>query len=173
MPLKKISSPKAAIPPMTAIAMAKSTGEVKFKRNFVNWAEEQKIPNVQVIHLAKPHDDVVAQRPELRGKSGTGDSHMMPVFNNDAIDFTARQFNQPNQFNSPLVTPLSSIKQVYNKIGGEYSSSQVSQSYKDAVTKEISQSNMTVYMKSNQIFQIRYPNKDIKIRVKTLGGGTF
>jgi len=89
-------------------------------RNFVNWAEEQKIPNVQVIHLAKPHDDVVAQRPELRGKSGTGDSHMMPVVNNDAIDFTARQFNQPNQFNSPLVTPLSSIKQVYNKIGGYF-----------------------------------------------------
>ena len=90
-------------------------------RNFVNWAEEQKIPNVQVIHLAKPHDDVVAQRPELRGKSGTGDSHMMPVVNNDAIDFTARQFGLPNQFNSPLVTPLGEeFEQVYRKIGGYF-----------------------------------------------------
>jgi hypothetical protein len=28
-------------------------------------------------------------------------------------------------------------------------------------------------MKSNQIFQIRFPNKDIKVRVKTLGTATF
>jgi hypothetical protein len=28
-------------------------------------------------------------------------------------------------------------------------------------------------MKSNQIFQIRFPNKDIKIRVKTLGSTTY
>jgi hypothetical protein len=62
---------------------------------------------------------------------------------------------------------------VYNKIGGEYSSSQVSQSYKDAITKEISQSDLTIYMKSNQIFQIRFPQKDIQIRVKTLGTTTY
>jgi hypothetical protein len=28
-------------------------------------------------------------------------------------------------------------------------------------------------MKSNQIFQIRFPNKDIRVRVKTLGTATF
>lgn len=62
---------------------------------------------------------------------------------------------------------------VFNKIGGEYSSSQVTQSYKDSTTKEILQSDMTIFMKSNQIFQIRFPNKDIKIRVKTLGSTTY
>ena len=62
---------------------------------------------------------------------------------------------------------------VFNKIGGEYSSSEVSQSYKDPVTKEILQSDMTIYMKANQIFQIRFPQKDIKIRVKTLGSTTY
>ena len=62
---------------------------------------------------------------------------------------------------------------VFNKIGGEYSSSQVAQSYKDSTTKEILQSDMTIYMKSNQIFQIRFPNKDIKVRVKTLGSTTY
>ena len=54
-----------------------------------------------------------------------------------------------------------------------YSSSEVSQSYKNSVTKEIQQSDMTVFMLSNQIFQIRFPNKDIKVRVKTLGTATF
>ena len=62
---------------------------------------------------------------------------------------------------------------VFGKIGGEYSSSEVSQSYKDNVTKEIQQSDNTIFMKSNQIFQIRFPNKDIKIRIKTLGTTTF
>jgi hypothetical protein len=32
---------------------------------------------------------------------------------------------------------------------------------------------MTIHMKSNQIFQIRFPNKDIKIRVKTTGTTTY
>ena len=62
---------------------------------------------------------------------------------------------------------------VFGKIGGEYSSSEVSQSYKNNATKEIQQSDNTIFMKSNQIFQIRFPNKDIKIRIKTLGTTTF
>jgi hypothetical protein len=62
---------------------------------------------------------------------------------------------------------------VYNKLGGEYSLSEVAQAYKDTVTKEIQQSDLTIHMKSNQIFQIRFPNKDIKIRVKTLGTTTY
>ena len=43
----------------------------------------------------------------------------------------------------------------------------------DTVTKEILQTDFTVYMNPNQIFKIRYPNKDIRIRVKTLGTTTF
>ena len=62
---------------------------------------------------------------------------------------------------------------VFNKTGGEYSQAEVSQTYKTPATKEILQADMTVYMKSNQIFQIRFPNKDIKVRVKTLGTATF
>lgn len=62
---------------------------------------------------------------------------------------------------------------VYNLVGGQYSSSQVSQSYVDSTTKEIQQQDMTINMKANQIFQIRFPNKDIRIRVKTLGSTTF
>ena len=62
---------------------------------------------------------------------------------------------------------------VFNLVGGLYSSSEVTQSYKDDLTKEILQSDMTVYMLPNQIYQIRYPNKDIKIRIKTLGTTSF
>lgn len=62
---------------------------------------------------------------------------------------------------------------VFNKIGGDYSSAQVSQSYKDDVTKEILQAESTIYMKSNQIFQVRVPNTDIKVRLKTLTSTTY
>ena len=62
---------------------------------------------------------------------------------------------------------------VFNKVGGEYSLSEVSQQYKNTTTKEILQSDNTVFMKSNQIYQIRFPNKDIKVRVKTVSSTTF
>lgn len=62
---------------------------------------------------------------------------------------------------------------VYGKVGGEYSSNEVSVGYVEESTKEISQSDMTIFMKSNQIPQIRFPNKDIKVRVKPLVSTTF
>ena len=62
---------------------------------------------------------------------------------------------------------------VFNKIGGNYSSAEVAQSYADDVTKEISQSQSTIYMKTNQIFQIRFPNADIKVRTKNLSSTTY
>lgn len=62
---------------------------------------------------------------------------------------------------------------VFNKIGGEYSLSETSQQYKDTTTKEILQTDNTIFMKSNQIYQIRFPNKDIKIRVKVISSTTF
>ena len=62
---------------------------------------------------------------------------------------------------------------VYGITGGEYSSSEVSQSYIDPISKEIEQTDMTIFMKSNQIYQIRFPNKDIRVRVKTLGSASY
>lgn len=62
---------------------------------------------------------------------------------------------------------------LFNKIGGKYSSAEVSQSYKDDVSKEILLSDSTIYMKSNQICQIRFPQTDIKVRVKTPTSTTY
>jgi len=74
--------------------------------------------------------------------------------------------------NIPGVVNVVDIR-VFGLTGGEYSSSEVSQAYVDDITKEISQTDMTIFMKSNQIYQIRFPNKDIKVRIKTLGTTTF
>ena len=56
---------------------------------------------------------------------------------------------------------------VFGKTEGEYSMAEVSQGYVSEATKEIQQSDSTIYMKNNQIFQIRFPKKDIKVRIKT------
>jgi hypothetical protein len=62
---------------------------------------------------------------------------------------------------------------VFGKTGGNYSSSEVSQTYKDPITKEIQQIDKTIFMKSNQIFQIRFPNTDVRIRTKTFRTTTY
>jgi hypothetical protein len=56
----------------------------------------------------------------------------------------------------------------FNKVGGQYSSSQTSQSYVDADTKQIGLVDDTIFAEPSQTYQIRYPNKDINIRVKNL-----
>jgi len=62
---------------------------------------------------------------------------------------------------------------VYNQIGGSYSSAEIAQSYVDPTTREILQVDNTIYMKSNQIFQVRFPSNDIQIRTKTLISTTY
>ena len=54
---------------------------------------------------------------------------------------------------------------VYNKVGGQYSSSQTSQPYEDPSTKQIKLVADTVFAEPTQIYQIRYPNKDITVNV--------
>ena len=56
----------------------------------------------------------------------------------------------------------------FNKVGGEYSSSQTSQRYLDSDTRQIELVDDTIFAEPSQIYQIRYPGKDINIRVKNL-----
>jgi hypothetical protein len=53
-------------------------------------------------------------------------------------------------------------------VGGEYSENTVSQPYKNTTTKEIALIDGTLFAQPNQIFQVKMPNKDIAVRIKTL-----
>ena len=57
---------------------------------------------------------------------------------------------------------------VYNKVGGQYSSSETSMSYSDTTTKKIQLNEETLYAEPTQIYQIRFPAKDIVVRTKNL-----
>lgn len=61
----------------------------------------------------------------------------------------------------------------FNQVGGQYSSSQTSMSYSDPVTRQIQPVADTLFATPTQIYQVRYPNKDINIRVLNLTSVNF
>ena len=65
------------------------------------------------------------------------------------------------------IVSISDIR-FYNKVGGQYSSNQTSQRYSNSATKQIELINDTIFAEPTQIYQIRFPNKDINVRVINL-----
>jgi hypothetical protein len=63
------------------------------------------------------------------------------------------------------VINVGSIK-YFNKVGGQYSSSQTSQAYLNNDTREIGLIDGTIFAQPNQIYQVRFPQKDIVVKVK-------
>lgn len=74
--------------------------------------------------------------------------------------------------NIPGVNTLSDLK-VFNKVGGRYSSSQTSQRYSDSSTKQIQLVDDTIFAEPTQVYQIRFPERDILVRVKSLKNVDF
>ena len=62
------------------------------------------------------------------------------------------------------VVSISDI-QFINNVGGQYSSSQTSQRYSDPAIRQIELVADTIFAEPTQIYQIRFPNKDINVRV--------
>jgi len=57
---------------------------------------------------------------------------------------------------------------VYNKVGDDYSLNETSQPYIDTATKQIDvSSDFTLYGEPTSMFEIKFPNTDIKVRVKS------
>jgi hypothetical protein len=67
----------------------------------------------------------------------------------------------------PGVINITDLK-IFNLVGGRYSSSQTSQQYVDNSTREIRLIDNTIFAEPNQIYQIRFPENDVKVRVKNL-----
>jgi len=72
----------------------------------------------------------------------------------------------------PGVSTLADLK-VFNKTGGQYSSSETSQRYLDKNTKQIELIDDTIFAQPNQIYQVKFPEKDIKVRIKQLKNVDF
>ena len=62
---------------------------------------------------------------------------------------------------------------IFNKVGGQYSSSQTSQRYLDSNTKQIELIDDTIFAEPSQTYQVRFSGKDINVRVKNLSTVNF
>jgi hypothetical protein len=60
-----------------------------------------------------------------------------------------------------------------NKVGGQYSSAETSMSYSDPEQKIIRSVDDTLFAQPNQVYQVRFPQKDIKVRVKNFQNVSF
>lgn len=60
-----------------------------------------------------------------------------------------------------------------NKVGGQYSSAQTSMSYSDPELRIIQPVDDTLFAQPNQVYQVRFAQKDIKVRVKNLQNVSF
>jgi hypothetical protein len=60
-----------------------------------------------------------------------------------------------------------------NKVGGQYSSAETSMPYSDPEQKIIQSVDDTLFAQPNQVYQVRYPQKDIKVRVKNFQNVSF
>ena len=62
---------------------------------------------------------------------------------------------------------------VFNNVGGQYSSAQTSMTYSDPATNQIQPVDDTIFAQPSQVYQIRYPNKDVTVLVKNFQSVTF
>ena len=62
---------------------------------------------------------------------------------------------------------------VFNNVGGQYSSSETSQRYLNTETRQIELIDDTIFAEPSQVYQLRFPNKDISVRVKNLSTVNF
>jgi hypothetical protein len=74
--------------------------------------------------------------------------------------------------NTAGVISLSNL-QVFNLVGGQYSTSETSQAYVNKATREIRLIDDNIYAEPSQIYQIRFDNKDIRVYVKNLSTVDF
>jgi len=70
------------------------------------------------------------------------------------------------------IVSLSDIS-FFNQVGGQYSSAQTSMPYSNPLTRQIQPTADTIFATPTQIYQIRYPNKDINVRVLNLKSVNF
>jgi hypothetical protein len=62
---------------------------------------------------------------------------------------------------------------VFNNVGGQYSSAETSMEYENPETRKILPVDNTIFATPSQVYQIRYPQKDIRVSVKNFQSITF
>ena len=152
-----------------------STVSNTIKENIANYLSNYRmindyisVSNAEVIDLEFEFS-IVVESNENQGKIITSivnsvDSYMSPLTNDLGKNVNISDIRRIVQGVSGVVN-VADLK-VFNKVGGQYSSFETSQGYSEPENKQIGLIDDTIFAQPSQIYQIRYPEKDIKVRVK-------
>jgi hypothetical protein len=88
----------------------------------------------------------------------------------DYFDVRNKQMNE-DVYLTPLIEMINNVQgvvnvlsiTVYNKVGGQYSANPIPQEIVDITTGEILIQNQTIYSTEDSMFEIKFPNKDIRV----------
>jgi hypothetical protein len=98
-------------------------------------------------------------------------AYMSPIDRGLGQNVYLSELNRIIQSENGVIT-VSNIS-VFNKVGGQYSSAQTSMLYSNSTTKQIQPVDETLFAQPNQVYQIRFPEKDIIVRVKNFQSVSF
>jgi len=98
-------------------------------------------------------------------------AYMSPLDRTLGQNVYLSELNRIIQSENGVIT-VSNIS-VFNKVGGQYSSAQTSMPYSDSATKKIQPTDETIFSQPNEVYQIRFPEKDIVVRVKNFQSVSF
>jgi hypothetical protein len=86
------------------------------------------------------------------------------------FDINNKQMNE-DIFITPLIEQINNVQgvinvlsiSVFNKVGGQYSVNPVEQALRNSTTGEIQLINQTIYSTEDSMFEIKFPERDIKV----------
>jgi hypothetical protein len=92
---------------------------------------------------------------------------------NDYFNVNDHNMNE-DIFLTPLIEAINNVAgvvnvlslKVFNKVGGQYSNNPVEQNISDISTGEIEIINQTIYSTEDSMFEIKFPEKDIKVLLR-------
>jgi len=152
------------------------------KQNIANYLSNYRMINDYIsVNVAKVIDleydiSVVLESSENQGQIITRiidvvNNAMSPAVRDLGENVYVSEMRRDIQ-NVPGVVSLTSIE-AFNKVGGQYSSSETSQPYVDNSSRLIRLVDDTIFAEPSQVYQVRFPEKDIKVRVKNLKTVSF
>lgn len=122
--------------------------------------------DIEVLIGETPVRDLIANNVILQARS------FFDISKTDMGDdiFLAQLYENINNINGVL--NVTSLK-VFNKVGGVYSNNEIEMKYSNNTTREIQLVNNSLYSSENSMFEIKFPEKDIRIFLKSVRDGNF
>jgi len=152
------------------------------KQNIANYLSNYRMMNDYISVMSADVIDLSIQVSVVLNASQNSGQIISDVINNVSSHFdpTNRELGE-NIYLSELKSTIQNLNgvitvtgiDVFNNVGGQYSSSQTSMAYSDNETRQISPVDDTLFAQPNQIYQVRYPGKDIKVVVKNFQSVTL